>query len=133
MNHPADLTSDEVDEWKEKRLRPIQKRVLFVLGVWLEEHDMLHQEPQVARRAQEFLIQINAPPSLAQHAKAVLRILERLVSPTYPSAHQRHIKIDTNLVRRLLRPILRRPSSLPDDGRNTSCTRMSCQRWTPPA
>jgi son of sevenless-like protein len=48
--------------------------------MWLEEYDLLNQDPEVAPRLQDFLRLIVTPPALALTAKHMLRSLERLVS-----------------------------------------------------
>lgn len=98
MDHPGSLTTEEFEEWKEKKLRPVQKRsdafnqshiliitklclrVLTVLSLWLEEYGLLQDSPHVAPRLREFLSLILDPSSLALTAKYMVQSLDRLVS-----------------------------------------------------
>jgi len=48
--------------------------------MWLEEYDLLNQDPEVAPKLQDFLALVISPPTLALTAKHMLRSLERLVS-----------------------------------------------------
>jgi hypothetical protein len=48
--------------------------------MWLEEYDLLNQDPEVAPKLQNFLRLIVTPPALALTAKHMLKSLERLVS-----------------------------------------------------
>jgi len=48
--------------------------------MWLEEYDLLNQDPEVAPKLQDFLRLIVNPPALALTAKHMLKSLERLVS-----------------------------------------------------
>jgi son of sevenless-like protein len=47
--------------------------------MWLEEYDLLNQDPEVAPKLQDFLRLIVTPPALALTAKHMLKSLERLV------------------------------------------------------
>jgi len=80
MEPPADVTPVEFREWREKRLRPTQKRVLTVLLMWLEGYRLLELEPHIAQRLTDFLVQIVEPDAQALTAKLILQSLERLVS-----------------------------------------------------
>jgi son of sevenless-like protein len=79
LDHPPDLSNAEFDTWKEKKLRPTQKRVLTVLTMWLEDHQLLEEEPHIARRLSDFLSLILTPSPLALTAKLILKSVERLV------------------------------------------------------
>lgn len=81
MDRSFGLTDAQFAEWKEKKLRPTQKRVLVVLGRWLEEHRMPADDAHVVPRLQEFLSLIVEPPALATTAKLMIASLERLSSP----------------------------------------------------
>jgi len=56
--------------------------------MWLEEYDLLNQDPEVAPKLQAFLCLISSPPTLALAAKHILRSLERLTfaEPSAPEA-----------------------------------------------
>ncbi|KAH9004185.1 ras GEF [Lactarius hatsudake] len=85
---PQNLGEEEFDLWRREKLRPTQKRVLTVLTMWLEEYDLLNQDPEVAPKLQDFLSLIISPSSLALTAKHMLKSLERLTfaEPVAPEA-----------------------------------------------
>jgi son of sevenless-like protein len=76
---PPNLKEEEYEHWRREKLRPTQKRVLTVLAMWLEEYDLLNQDPEVAPKLQDFLSFIITPASLALTARHMLKSLERLV------------------------------------------------------
>ncbi|THH19381.1 hypothetical protein EW146_g1783 [Bondarzewia mesenterica] len=78
MTQPEGLDLEALDVWKKDKMRPTQKRVLSVLTLWLEEHDMLNQDPDIPPRLQAFLSQRHSAPSLSLTAKHMLISLERL-------------------------------------------------------
>ena len=80
LDAPPNLSEEEFKQWRREKLRPTQKRVLTVLTMWLEEYDLLNQDPEIPPRLQGFLFHIVSPPALALTAKHMLRSLERLVS-----------------------------------------------------
>ncbi|KAI0778672.1 ras GEF [Trametes elegans] len=95
ISHPTALNLKEMEQWKERRLKPTRRRVLTVLRVWTEEHGLLHDDAHLARRIVDFLSSINSPPQLADSAREVIRSLERFISvipPTPVSAVSRHKK-----------------------------------------
>jgi son of sevenless-like protein len=75
----ADLANTELEEWKEKKLIPMQSRVLIVFTMWLQDYGLLDEEPHIASRLATFLSLIVSPSSLMLTAKLILRDLERLV------------------------------------------------------
>jgi len=79
MEAPPNLSVEEFDHWRREKLRPTQKRVLTVLTMWLEEYDLLNQDPEVAPKLQDFLSLIVSPATLALTTKHILKSLERLV------------------------------------------------------
>jgi hypothetical protein len=62
--------------------------------MWLEEYDLLNQDPEVAPKLQDFLRLVVTPPALALTAKHMLKSLERLVS--FNELH--FASVDPNLV-----------------------------------
>lgn len=88
VDAPPNLSEEEFEQWKREKLRPTQKRVLTVLTMWLEEYDLLNQDPEVAPKLQDFLRLIVSPPALALTAKHMLKSLERLTfaDPSVPGA-----------------------------------------------
>jgi son of sevenless len=79
MEPPVTLTPEEYDVWKEKKLRPTQHQVLTVFTMWLEDHNMLREDPHIVRRLKDFLLAIRQPQSLALTANLMLQAIERLV------------------------------------------------------
>lgn len=88
LEAPPNLTEEEFEHWRREKLRPTQQRVLTVLTMWLEEYDLLNQDPEVAPKLQDFLSLIVTPASLALTARHMLKSLERLVrSEGFGSSH----------------------------------------------
>lgn len=79
LDAPATLTESELVEWKARCLLPSQHRVLSVFTTWLEDHAMIEDDPPIARRLQDFLAEITAPPENVVHAQKVMDTLKRLV------------------------------------------------------
>lgn len=79
MDHPASLSIEEFEEWKEKKLRPTQNRVLTILTMWLEDYNLLDEEPWMAKSLADFLKLVVTPAAQASIAKLILQSLERLV------------------------------------------------------
>lgn len=90
------MSADEFDEWKEKKLRPVQTlrvsgkascrtpililawhfRVLNVFSSWLKNHHMLDVDRDVVDRVQDFLTLIKTPAKNERIAKGLLRYIE---------------------------------------------------------
>lgn len=87
MESPPGLGIDEVEEWKEKKLRTTQHRILTLITVWIEDHSLVLEEPKVARRLKEFLVGIVEPAPLVLTASLMIQALHRSVgsitSPRY--------------------------------------------------
>ncbi|TFK94986.1 ras GEF [Polyporus arcularius HHB13444] len=93
ISHPGSLSLKELEQWKEKKLKPTRRRVLTVLHVWTDQYGLLQDDPYLARRIVDFVSSITSPPVLASTAKDVLKSLERYISvipPTPVSAQSRH-------------------------------------------
>ena len=54
--------------------------VLTILTMWVENHGMLQDDPQVVLRLKDFLSMIVSPPTLALSAKLLLQSIDKLVS-----------------------------------------------------
>jgi son of sevenless-like protein len=87
---PENLTAAELDDWRDRKQRPVQNQVLTCFTTWLEDHVMLNEEPHIVQRMQEFLSLISQPPSLAFTAKLIMQSLERGLVRTHPSAFARN-------------------------------------------
>ena len=76
---PAGLEPNELEQWKEKRLRPTRRRILTVLQVWTDEYGLLQDDHHLAPRIVNFVSTITSPLPLANAAREVLKSLERYV------------------------------------------------------
>ncbi|KAI0830803.1 ras GEF [Trametes gibbosa] len=95
ISHPTALNLKELEQWKEKKLKPTRRRVLAVLQIWTEEHGLLQDDGYLARRLVDFVSSITSPPQLASTAREVLKSLAHVMSvipPTPVSAVSRHKK-----------------------------------------
>ena len=79
MEPPLYLSQDEYEEWKEKKQRSTQQRVLTLFTMWLEDHNMIKEDPHIVHRLQTFLQSIVDPHPLAIPAKLIIEAIERLV------------------------------------------------------
>lgn len=86
LNIPQLNTDAEVEEWRTKRLLPTQRRILAMFKTWLQEHEMIEDDPPIAHRLQDFLSEVLAGKSgnetLAALAGEVMKTLGRLVRNT---------------------------------------------------
>lgn len=76
---PARLSEDELEEWKEKKQKSTQQRVLTLFTMWLEDHSMIKEDPHIVHRLQGFLQSIVDPHPLAIPAKLIIEAIDRLV------------------------------------------------------
>ena len=79
MTPPVYLSEDEFAEWKEKKQRSTQQRVLTLFTMWLEDHSMIKEDPHIVHRLQGFLQSIVDPHPLAIPARLIIEAIERLV------------------------------------------------------
>lgn len=79
MVPPGDITDTEHEDWLDKCQLPTQRRILTVFTMWLEDHRLLEEEPQIARRLTDFLTLISTPSPHATTAKLIIQSVERLV------------------------------------------------------
>ncbi|KAG8976546.1 hypothetical protein FRB90_009107, partial [Tulasnella sp. 427] len=76
MDPPPDLTDDhQRAEWKEKRLRPTQTRVLNVLREWVERYRFVKDESPLVDGLKDFLNRIDQPASNVLSAKQLLETI----------------------------------------------------------
>ncbi|KAF9654172.1 ras GEF [Thelephora ganbajun] len=78
MAPPVYLSEDEFGEWKEKKQRSTQQRVLTLFTVWLEDHNLIKEDPHIVPRLQGFLQSIVDPHPLAIPAILIIGAIERL-------------------------------------------------------
>jgi son of sevenless-like protein len=76
---PMHLSDDEFDEWREKKQRSTQQRVLTLFTMWLEDHNMIKEDSHIVHRLAAFLRSIVDPHPLAIPAKLILGAIDRLV------------------------------------------------------
>ena len=76
---PIYLSEDELEEWREKKQRSTQQRVLTLFTMWLEDHNMIKEDPHIVHRLQGFLQSIVDPHPLAIPAKLIIEAIGRLV------------------------------------------------------
>ncbi|KAF9531822.1 ras guanine nucleotide exchange factor domain-containing protein [Crepidotus variabilis] len=74
---PKSVPEHAIREWKKVTRLPVRKRVLELFTIWLENHRLLDEEPEVAQHLQHFLARIQDPHFIAM-AKELLQTLERL-------------------------------------------------------
>ena len=79
MVPPGHLSEAEFEEWKGKKQRSTQQRVLTLFTMWLEDHNMIREDPHIVHRLQGFLHSIVDPHPLAIPAKLIIEAIERLV------------------------------------------------------
>ena len=60
---PPDASQEDLDldQWREEKLEPMRRRVLFILKMWFEEYGMLRDEPHIVGRLLEFLSSLTSP------------------------------------------------------------------------
>ena len=91
MDQPEGLGPAEALEWKEKKLRPAQMRVLCIFGLWIEKHGLMVDEPGLVPRLRTWLSTILSPTGLALSAKQLVQNIDRIVRilllffPTQPN------------------------------------------------
>ncbi len=79
LDAPQTLTTVELEEWRTKRLLPTQRRVISIFTAWLVNHNMIGDDPPIARRLQEFLSEISGPADNLSMANQAMKTLECLV------------------------------------------------------
>jgi son of sevenless-like protein len=71
------LTDSEYLDWKANLLIPVQSLVLEILSRWLEDYQLLEEEPHIAQRLRDFLTQIS---SYNTSAAAIIHTIDRMKS-----------------------------------------------------
>ena len=79
MAPPLHLSEGEFEEWKERKQRSTQQRVLTLFTMWLEDHNMIKEDPHIVHLLRGFLQSIVDPHPLAIPAKLIIEAIERLV------------------------------------------------------
>jgi len=79
LEPPAYLSEAEFEEWDEKKRRSTQQRVLTLFTMWLEDHNMIKEDPHIVLRLRGFLQSIVDPHPLAIPAKLINEAIDRLV------------------------------------------------------
>ncbi|KAJ3556493.1 hypothetical protein NM688_g2000 [Phlebia brevispora] len=78
LDVPQAVTATELEEWRTRRLLQSQRKVLAIFMSWLVDHNMIEEDPSVARRLQDFLSEISEPPDNVAAAQEVRQALERI-------------------------------------------------------
>ena len=68
------LTESEYLNWKANLRIPVQRIVLEILKIWLENYQLFEEEPHIAQRLKEFLDLIVSPP----HNKLAANIIQTI-------------------------------------------------------
>ena len=79
LEPPAYLSEAEFEEWDEKKRKSTQQRVLTLFTMWLEDHNMIREDPHIVHRLRGFLQSIVDPHPLAIPAKLINEAIDRLV------------------------------------------------------
>ena len=79
LEPPVYLSETEFEEWDEKKRRSTQQRVLTLFTMWLEDHNMIREDPHIVHRLRGFLQSIVDPHPLAIPAKLINEAIDRLV------------------------------------------------------
>jgi son of sevenless len=74
---PESLTATELQE-RGHHAVGVQRNVLTIFTMWLEDHRLLEEEPHIAQRMTGFLRLVVSPP-LSTMAKHLINTIERLV------------------------------------------------------
>lgn len=77
MDPPSGLTDEQRAEWKEKRLRPTQTRVLNTLREWVERYRLVKDEGHLVDKLKDFLGRIDQPASNVLSAKHLLETIAK--------------------------------------------------------
>jgi son of sevenless len=72
------LTDSEYLDWKANLRLPVQRLVLENFSRWLENYQLLEEEPHIAQRLKNFLTLIDSPPH-NQTAITIIHTIERMV------------------------------------------------------
>lgn len=79
LNPPPGLSDEQIAEWKEKKERPTQSRVLSTLQDWVERYRLVKDEPHMVSKVIDFLNGVQAPPKNQLTAKQLLQTIEKKV------------------------------------------------------
>ncbi|KIM23236.1 hypothetical protein M408DRAFT_264797 [Serendipita vermifera MAFF 305830] len=95
MAQPDELSVAEALEWKEKKLRPTQMRVLCVMGLWIDKHGLVLDEPALIPKVRTWLSTISSPTGLALSAKQLIQSIDRIqnadeIAPSTSPSHSSH-------------------------------------------
>jgi son of sevenless-like protein len=77
MQQPPGLTEAQLEEWKDKKLRPAQSRVLVTLTEWVDRYRLVKDELHLVPLLKEFLPLVTDPPNNANAAKRILQSIEK--------------------------------------------------------
>lgn len=72
------LTDSEYLDWKANLRLPVQRLVLEILSRWLENYQLLEEEPHIAQHLKNFLTLIVSPPH-NKTATTIIHTIDRMV------------------------------------------------------
>ncbi|KDQ15624.1 hypothetical protein BOTBODRAFT_173716 [Botryobasidium botryosum FD-172 SS1] len=78
LKYPHNLSDAEYEEWEDKELHAVQKRILLVLESWIVHHRLLDTDAWIARKLIDFLSSIQTPESTALTAKQIIQTIESI-------------------------------------------------------
>ena len=131
MAPPVYLSQEEIEEWREKKQKSTQQRVLTIFTMWLEDHNLIKDDPHIVYRLQGFLQSITDPHPLAIPAKLILEAIERLVGTMVTLASHLFLTSSPRVTSLLLLKHLSRLPRPRSDGDNPSSRPPSLRRWIP--
>ena len=131
MAPPVYLSQEEIEEWREKKQKSTQQRVLTIFTMWLEDHNLIKDDPHIVYRLQGFLQSITDPHPLAIPAKLILEAIERLVGTMVTLASYLFLTSSPRVMPLLLLKHLSRLPRPRSDGDNPSYRPPSLRRWIP--
>lgn len=79
MLPPVYLSEDEIEEWRVRKQKSAQQRVLTLFTMWLEDHNLIRDDSHIVPQLKGFLRSITDPHPLAIPAKLIFEAIERLV------------------------------------------------------
>jgi hypothetical protein len=128
---PVYLSQEEIEEWREKKQKSTQQRVLTVFTMWLEDHNLIKDDPHIVYRLQGFLQSITDPHPLAIPAKLILEAIERLVGTMVTLASHLFLTSSPRVMSLLLLRLLSRLRRPLSDGGSPGSLSTSLRRWIP--
>ncbi|KZT42687.1 ras GEF [Sistotremastrum suecicum HHB10207 ss-3] len=80
---PEGLSEHELREWNERKLRPMQQKILQTFAAWVEQFGFSQYHPNLVTRLQAFVASLRAPYA-AEARRTIADALDRIASDTPP-------------------------------------------------